>query len=217
MLLNKKVARFNEVIYPLTFVGNLECSEQNQLFICRKSANFSGFLSVSRLEQIGIDGVRDVDNGMSCQQGTLVGLFLKPLATCDEGNRGCLIELLLLLEHLVGQILFPTFIYIRAMMTFLMEFFAIAGMVADACAWPHVVHGPDNGFSGLKYPVNVIQGKHALVYPMQMDDICLLEFGQSSDVGTGIGDIDGKEMMLLEVIGFPDDDSFPNELPNLPP
>ena len=102
-------------------------------------------------------------------------------------------------------------------MAFLMEFFAIAGMVADACARPHVVHGPHYGFSGLEYPVNVVQGKHALVYPMQMDDICLLEFGQGSNVGTGIGDIDGKEVMFLEVVGFPDDDSLPYELPNLPP
>ena len=67
-----------------------------------------------------------------------------------------MVESLFLLEHLVRQILLSTFIYIRAMMAFLMEFFAIAGMVADACARPHVVHGPHYGFSGLEYPVNVV-------------------------------------------------------------
>jgi hypothetical protein len=42
-----------------------------------------------------------------------------------------------------------TFIYIRAMMAFLMIFVAFTGMMTDTGARPHVVHGPDNRFSRL--------------------------------------------------------------------
>ena len=47
-----------------------------------------------------------------------------------------------------------------------------------------------------------------MVDPVQMDDICLLKFGKRSDVRTGIGDIYGEEIILLETVGFPDDDAF---------
>ena len=52
---------------------------------------------------------------------------------------------------------------------------------------------------------------------MQVDDVGLLEFGQGADVGAGIGYVDGKEVVLLEVVGAPDDHALPKELDQFPP
>ena len=52
---------------------------------------------------------------------------------------------------------------------------------------------------------------------MQMDDVCLLELGQACNIRTRIGYIDCEKIIFLEAVGFPDDDTFPNEPPYLPP
>ena len=63
------------------------------------------------------------------------------------------------------------------MVAFLMVVVALTGMVADAGARPHVVHGPYHRLAGQEYFPDILQGKHALIDPMQVDDICLFEFG----------------------------------------
>ena len=85
---------------------------------------------------------------MSVQQGALLGSFFQPLATSDKGDVSYLIEFLLFLENLIGEVLLAaSFIKVRAMVAFLMIIVAGSGMVADTCAGPHVVHGPYDGFS----------------------------------------------------------------------
>ena len=50
-----------------------------------------------------------------------------------------------------------------------------------------------------------------LVDPVQMDDICLLKFGEGSDVPPVLAI--STAIILLETVGFPDDDAFPHEFP----
>jgi hypothetical protein len=52
---------------------------------------------------------------------------------------------------------------------------------------------------------------------MQVNDVRGLEFRENGDVRTGIGNVDSKEVVLLEAIFFPYKDAFPNELPYSPP
>ena len=52
---------------------------------------------------------------------------------------------------------------------------------------------------------------------MQMNDVGGLKFRDGSDVRTGIGDVDGKEVMFAETVFFPNYNPFPNELPYSPP
>ena len=99
------------------------------------------------------------------------------------------------------------------MVAFLFVAGALAGVVADTGTRPHIVHGPYHGFARGKDLLDVFQRKHTLVYPVEVDDVGLLELRQSGDVRAGIGDIDGKQVVFLEVVGFPDDDAFPHELP----
>ena len=46
-----------------------------------------------------------------------------------------------------------------------------------------------------------------------MDDICLCKLGQSGDIRSGIGYIYCKKIVFSEMVGFPDNDSLPYELP----
>ena len=94
---------------------------------------------------------------------------------------------------------------------------ALAGMVADAGAGPHVVHRPYDRFARLQYLADVLQRQHALIYPMQVDDVRLLEFGQGGDVRACVGYVDGKQVMLLETVGAPYHNAFPNESPHHAP
>ena len=48
---------------------------------------------------------------------------------------------------------------------------------------------------------------------MKVDDVGLLEFGQGGDVSACVCDVHGKEVVLFEAIGFPDDDTLPYKLP----
>ena len=52
---------------------------------------------------------------------------------------------------------------------------------------------------------------------MEMDDVRLLELGQCGDVRTRVGYIYGKDVVLFETVGFPDDNTFPHELPDHAP
>ena len=89
--------------------------------------------------------------------------------------------------------------------------------MADTGKGPHVVHGPYDGLTRFDDASDVGQRKHSLIDPMQMDDVCLGEFGERQDICSGIGNIYFEKVVLLETVGFPDDDAFPNELPDFPP
>lgn len=89
--------------------------------------------------------------------------------------------------------------------------------MANAGEGPHVVQSPYDGFAGINDAPDVGERQHPLVYPMQMNHIGLCEFRQGTDIGTGIGYINGKKVVLLKTVGFPDDNPFPNELPYFPP
>ena len=102
-------------------------------------------------------------------------------------------------------------------MTFLFVILAFACIMADAGAGPHIVHGPYYRFAGSQNLADGVERQHPLVDPVQMDDICLLKFGKRSDVRAGIGDIYGEEIILLETVGFPDDDAFPHKFPYMQP
>lgn len=49
--------------------------------------------------------------------------------------------------------------------------------MADGGTFPHVMHRPNNRFAGGDDLLNIVQGQHALIDPMQVNDICLFETG----------------------------------------
>ena len=52
---------------------------------------------------------------------------------------------------------------------------------------------------------------------MQVNDVRGQEFRENGNVRTGIGNVDGKEVVLLEAVLLPDKNTLPNKLPYLPP
>ena len=61
------------------------------------------------------------------------------------------------------------------------------GEVADGRSRPDVVHGPDYRLAAIQDFPDTFQRQHSLIHPMQMNHVSLLEFGQGSDIVSGIG------------------------------
>lgn len=116
---------------------------------------------------------------MPAEEGACPGTFFQPAAAGDEVDVTVAIQCLLFVEDAVGKVTFAsTSVDEGAVVAFLLVVGALAGMVTDASAGPHVVHGPDDGLARGENLLDVLQREHPLVYPVQMDDVCLLEFGQ---------------------------------------
>ena len=126
----------------------------------------AGCLLVSRLEQIGIDGIRYAGNGVIAYQLASFGQISQPLATRYEVYLTSFKHSLLLLEGMVRKVLFVTFIEYRAILAMGGILVAIAGIVTNAGEGPHVVHGPYDGFARFNNPADIFQRKHALIDPM---------------------------------------------------
>ena len=48
---------------------------------------------------------------------------------------------------------------------------------------------------------------------MEMYNVRLLKLRQVGDVRAGVGNVYGEEVVSVEMVGFPDSDSLPYELP----
>ena len=64
---------------------------------------------------------------------------------------------------------------------------------------PDVVHSPHHGFATSQDFLDTFQREHALIDPVQMNDVSLLEFPQSGDVGSRIGNVDFEKMFAGEM------------------
>ena len=85
---------------------------------------------------------------MSGEQGTFIGQTLQPVAACHEVDVSSFVQVLFLVESPVGEVFLAAIaIDEGAVMTFLLIADTFAGMVADACTGPHVVHGPYDRFA----------------------------------------------------------------------
>ena len=69
----------------------------------------------------------------------------------------------------------------------------------------------------MEYLVDVGEGEESLIDPMQVDDVCALEFRQLGDVCTGIGNINQEEILPAELVGNEDAQAFPNKFDRLYP
>ena len=85
--------------------------------------------------------------------------------------------------------------------------------MTDGSRRPNVMHCPYHTFAALKNFADILQRQHALVDPMQVDDVGFLEFWQSGDVCTAVGDVYLEQMVALQVQMQPDTETFPHEMP----
>lgn len=93
-------------------------------------------------------GLGDTGDCMSGEQGTFIGQTFQPVAACHEVDVSSFVQVLFLVESPVGEVFLAAIaIDEGAVMTFLLIADTFAGMVADACTGPHVVHGPYDRFA----------------------------------------------------------------------
>ena len=83
--------------------------------------------------------------------------------------------------------------------------------MADGGTFPHVVHRPDNRFAGGDDLLNIVQGQHALIDPMQVNDICLFENRKPGDIEPRIGNGYPKKILPAEKIICPNNETFPDK------
>ena len=102
------------------------------------------------------------------------------------------------------------------MVTTLLKVRAATSIMTDGCGWPDIMHGPYYGFPGIKNLTDSSQRKHALVDPVQVNDISLLELTQTSYISAAIGNINLKKMLALEMQTTEDNQALPKEIPAEP-
>ena len=218
MLLRQQFACLNHVVDAFPLIRDLHRPEQDELTLLRKVAFPACLSDIVRFEEIGIDGVGDVHHGMSAEQFAFPRQAFEPTAARHERDMPALIELLLLEEDAVRKVPLSTpSVEERTVMALLLVTGTLTRMMANAGAGPHIVHGPHDGFARCQDFLDIFQGEHTLVYPVEVDDVGLLKLRQGGDVAAGIGYVDGKKVTLLEVVGLPDDDTFPYEFPHQAP
>ena len=86
-------------------------------------------------------------------------------------------------------------------------------VMADGRRRPHIVHGPDNGFAGIKYPADALQRDIALVYPCEVYDVGLLEVPCLRYVYARIGGVYLEEMLPFQMQVEEDAQPLPKERP----
>ena len=208
---------FGQIREAFALVGDALTGEEEEVLVERQAELHPGQLLVERLEEVGVDGVGDAEDGMPLSEEGCPCEVGNPLAASDEGDGCVAVDALLLLEDLLRNIDQEaatdggTLVATGAIAD------AVVGIVTDAREVPSVVHGDDDGFAGMQHLVEVGQGEKTLVDPVEVDDISPLELTVSRHVGAGVGDIDGEEVLAVEAVGEEDAEPFPQELDGLDP
>ena len=168
--------------------------------------------------ELGVDGVGDVRDVLALQQEALPRQSFQPAAACHKADVALRHPLRLLPEHFPGKVVgTPLPVELGTVEAAGLIACAVVGIVADAREGPHVVHCPHDGFARSGYLAELLEREHALVHPVQVDDVRLLEFRQLRDVDARVGDVHLEQVVPLEAVGFPDDEAFPDEAPHVEP
>ena len=148
-------------------------------------------------EQTVVDGVRYALYALPLEQRALSGLTLEPTAARHKTDISVRIKRLLAPPHLVGQVVLRTAIgQQRTVGASGLVCQTSAGVMTDARSRPHVVHCPHHRLTAFQYFPYVSERKHALVYPVQMDNVSPLKLRQRRYVGAAIGNVYLKKMVL---------------------
>ena len=86
--------------------------------------------------------------------------------------------------------------------------------VAEGCGGPHVVHGPHHGLTATQYLPDDVQRQKALIDPMQVNDVGLLELRQPCDVGASIGQVYLEQVFAPEMQLTEHHETFPKKIPS---
>ena len=87
--------------------------------------------------------------------------------------------------------------------------------MADGGGWPYVVHGPYHGLAAAQYLSDARERQHALVYPVQVYKVGLLELPQPGYVGSGVGYVYIEQMLSAKVQMAENHKALPQEVPLL--
>ena len=89
---------------------------------------------------------------------------------------------------------------------------ACAGVMAYARGGPKIVHGPYYRLAAAQYLADGAEREHALVYPIEVYHVGLLELGQAGYVGACVGYIYLEEVPTLKVQVEEYGETFPQKV-----
>ena len=67
MFLHQQFTGLYQIVHTFIAVGNALRGKQNDWSLCRQPQLLACCLLVARTKQVGIDGVRNICNGLTCQ------------------------------------------------------------------------------------------------------------------------------------------------------
>ena len=212
MLLLPFPASLDEIVHALVHVGHALRGKEYQSSVGGKPQSSSGFGLVGRGEEAGVDGVGYGAGLLSLQEPALACFALQPVAARYKGDASAGEHALLASPGGVGEVVAAVSGQIGAVGAVALEPLTPQGEVAYRRGGPDVVHRPYHRLSRVEYLADILQREHALVYPVQMDDVCLLEFGQLCDVGACVGGVYLPQMAAVQPQMEIYRQSFPQEI-----
>ena len=210
----QQTAGLDEIAHALVLVGDTLGCKEDVLAVKGQAETPTRLLTVATMIDVGVDGVGDAGDLLSLKQGTGFRLAFKPSAAGDVVDVLTFEHPLFLVPDAGGEVVVGASARKQAaVVTDGSEVSAAEGDVTERCSRPDVVHRPDHGFARAQNLADGADGEHALIDPMEVDDVGLLELRQAGDVRTGIGKVDLKEMTTGEMEPTIDDEAFPEEMP----
>ena len=132
---------------------------------------------------MGVDGVWYAGDLLPLKQGTGLRLAFKPPAASDVVDVLAVEHAHFFVPDAGGEVAVGTSARKQAaMVTTRGETTTAEGDVTERCSRPDVVHRPDHGFARAQNLADGADGEHALIDPMEVDDVGLLELRQAGDV-----------------------------------
>ena len=141
-------AGFGQEAEAFTFVGNALCTEKQQFFVRRQIVAHACRLLVHRLENVGINGIGDIGDG--------VGQIGHPAAATHESDVPALIHRQLAVKDVARQVLAHALQH-RALLALRLILLAPARIMADACEIPLVMQRHHHGLAAGKDAVEIFE------------------------------------------------------------
>ena len=186
---------FDEIVDTFVLIRSFESHEEQQAFVARESEAFARRLLVAWHVEVGVDSVRYAHHLVPLRQRSLISQFAEPFAARHKMYLSLRISVDFVFKHAVGKVALIRAHQQSAVVAVRQPVFTLLGMVANARDGPHIVHCPYHGLPRLEDFCQIAQGKHPLVYPMEMNEVCFFKFAQLSDVHTMCARIDSPEVL----------------------
>ena len=190
---------FAKVVKTLALITHHMGTEEQQTLVSRQSECLARNLFITGAEEIDVYRIGNATYLLALQEAAIAGHITKPAATCHEVYVHALQQLHLALKSVIGHIVMLAAIHLQAIMAVCGVMVTVMSIVTHSGERPHIVHCPYDRFARSDYLLYCRERKHAVIDPMQVYDIGLLEFGEFSDAASSTTKVYGIDAVTAKV------------------